>query len=43
MNGDIGLNDWKNILLTKGKISFSLDQTKQSFPALTKTAVKQSL
>ena len=40
---NIRLNDWKDNLLAKGKISFSLDQAKHSFPALTETAIKRSL
>lgn len=37
------LADWKDELLTKGKISFSLEQAKEAFPADTEIAIKRSL
>lgn len=40
---NIRLTDWKDDLLAKGKISFSLDQVKQAFPTQSETAIKRSL
>lgn len=40
---NIRLSDWKDDLLANGRISFSLDQAKEAFPAHTETAIKRSL